>query len=473
MYQPRASDKTFRLHWPWVFLAVCGLIIVFGLIRFRPGAHLATDPKPPGAMNASPEFSAQPVKASRVRPALVPGHTADAIVAEKLAQFAKSRREFAHALARRHDIQVPQDVERFFAAIESGNWGAIEAAFKKINGSDSSSSWNKGRSEDVNKLWPAIIDAYGVAEQVHLWPAQQLLDYGNALLGVLRPGMVYVGGTDNGRWIPELLNETSDGERHIIITQNGLADATYLDYVRLQYDDRLANLSEEDSKRAFEQYLADAQKRLAHDQQFPDEPKQIRPGEDISIRDNRVQVGGKVAVMAINERLLQMLMEKNPGVSFALQESFPLHGTYGDALPLGPLMELRAGDEQITFTAERAAQSLDYWRSSAQQVLSDPEALSSEAALKSYSHDTAAAANLLAAHNFSAEAEEAYRLAVQLWPANPESVIGLADLLARTDRGKEAREVLADFARKYPDQRKALEDSGAAALIFLRDSGER
>ena len=44
------------------------------------------------------------------------------------------------------------------------------------------------------------------------------------VLGSLRPGMVYVGGTDNGRWIPELLNDTSQGERHVILTQNGLAD---------------------------------------------------------------------------------------------------------------------------------------------------------------------------------------------------------------------------------------------------------
>ena len=38
-----------------------------------------------------------------------------------------------------------------------------------------------------------------------------------------------------------------------------------------------------------------------HDQQFPDEPKQIRPGEDITAIDRRLQVAGQVAVMAINE----------------------------------------------------------------------------------------------------------------------------------------------------------------------------
>ena len=50
-----------------------------------------------------------------------------------------------------------------------------------------------------------------IAECAHDWPAQKLLDYGDATLGSLRPGMVYVGGTDPGRGIPTLLNETGDG----------------------------------------------------------------------------------------------------------------------------------------------------------------------------------------------------------------------------------------------------------------------
>ena len=70
-------------------------------------------------------------------------------------------------------------------------------------------------------------------------PAQKLLDYGNAILGSLRPGMVYVGGTDNGRWIPELLNETSGSEPHIIVTQNALADGRYIDFVNTLYNDRI------------------------------------------------------------------------------------------------------------------------------------------------------------------------------------------------------------------------------------------
>jgi predicted Zn-dependent protease len=165
--------------------------------------------------------------------------------------------------------------------------------------------------------------------------------------------------------------------------------------------------------------------------------------------------------MAINEKLLQMLMQKNPDLSFALQESFPMRGTYGDALPLGPLMELRAPENRSAWTPERAAQSLDYWRNTAQQILSDPEATGSPATLKSYSHDAVSAANLLAAHNFSAEAEQSYRLALQLWPENPESVAGLADLLTANGRANEAQQLVEGFEKQHPGQRKELERARA------------
>src|SRR6185437_12103415 len=102
----------------------------------------------------------------------------------------------------------------------------------------------------LGAVWPAVLETWGVAEQAHEWPAQKLLDYGDAVIGSLRPGMIYVGGTDPGRFIPTLLNETGEGDRHIVLTQNALADNTYLDYVDFLYQDRLAPLTPEDSQRA-------------------------------------------------------------------------------------------------------------------------------------------------------------------------------------------------------------------------------
>jgi hypothetical protein len=222
---PERSNPAPRLLWA---LAIGCLLVVFIAVLL---------PKPDGASsnrtaaaNAAPLANTDIERAARLssaRRGLNFGtksqaiKTPEEIVAGKLARFARSRRQLAYALAKRHGIEMPEDVKRFFDAVEAGNWDEIQARFKGINGGDFSASHGGGRPPGVNDLWSAIIDAYGVAEQVHLWPAQRLLDYGNAVLDSLRPGMVYVGGTDNGRWVPELLNDTGDSENHIIVTDPG------------------------------------------------------------------------------------------------------------------------------------------------------------------------------------------------------------------------------------------------------------
>ena len=229
------------------------------------------------------------------------------------------------------------------------------------------------------------------------------------------------------------------------------------------YSDHMATLTSEDSQAAFQAYVAEAQKRFDHDQQFPDEPRQVRPGEDLKMVDGKLQVSGQVAVMSINELLLQTLMQKNPELSFAIQESFPLKGTYPNAVPLGPLMQLNATDP---ITADQAGQSVQYWQTAAQQALADPATANSEPALRSYSHDASAAAHLLAAHNFTAEAEQAYGVSAQLYPGNPEPVNGLADLLVQNGQQAQARQLMQDFARRYPDQQKFLERSPTWILLI-------
>jgi len=375
---------------------------------------------------------------------------AQEIVVGKVSRFAHDRLEMVRAMAKHYKVEVPKDVERFFAAAEAGRWEELKGLFDSLGKLKRSSEG----TEDLRTLWPAILETYGVAEAAHDWPAQKLLDYGQAVLGSLRPGMVYVGGTDPGRFIPTLLNETSDGEQHVVLTQNALADGTYLEYLRFQYGDQMTLPTPEDSQRAFQDYIADAQKRLAHDQQFPDEPKQVRPGEDIRNTDNRVQVSGQVAVMAINENLFQGIMDKNPNLSFALEESFPFKSTYPNAVPLGPIMELGVQDAQTAFTPEAAAQAVDYWRATSQSLLADSEAPGDSEALKTYSKMADAQAALLEDHNFKAEAEEAYRLAADMGPSSPEAVFRYAGFLAGQQRFAEAIPVVETAINAAPDNQQ-------------------
>lgn len=388
--------------------------------------------------------------ASRLRPSHAePGRPPEEIVAEKLGQFARGHEQIVAAIAKRFDVAIPAEVNRFFAAVQSGRWEETTNLFALLHEIRMSTNQPPG----FEKLWPAILETYGVAEQTHAWPAQQLLDYGNAVLDSLRPGMVYVGGTDAGRFIPTLLNETGDSPDGIVLTQNALADGSYLDFLQFRYGDRFNALSTADSQQSFQTYLADAQKRLQHDQEFPNELRQVRPGEDIRVTDGRVQVSGQVAVMMINEQLVQTLLQKNPNLSFALEESFPLKSFYADATTLGPITELHATDAASALTADRAALSLDYWRSTVASLPTDTDSASATAR-DAYAKLILGQANLFLDRKLTTEAEQAYQLANSLCPAQPEAVFSYISLLMQNNRAAEARQVAQTAVDLAPDNRQ-------------------
>jgi hypothetical protein len=436
----------------WIGAVGCLLVVIIFIVR--PSSRQQPIPQANGASAAAGQMTVTHsgrglwVATSARESVPEPPRPAEEIVAEKVSQFARSREEIVAAMAKQFAIAVPPDVNRFFAAAQAGRWEEttnLFAALQKLRRADPS-------TPGLEKLWPAILETYGVAESAHDWPAQQLLDYGNAVLDSLRPGMVYVGGTDEGRFIPTLLTETGAGEPHIVLTQNALADSSYLDYLKFRYGDQLAALTPDESQSAFQSYLADAQKRLQHDQQFPDEPKQVRPGEDIQVTNGRVQVSGQVAVMDINERLLQTLLQKNPDLSFALQESFPFPSLYAGATTLGPVTELRATDTADALTPERAAQSLDYWRSTTQTLLADADTAS--AARDAYAKLILGQAGLFLDRNLSGEAEQAYQLATSLNPAYPEGVFKYVKLLTDQKRFDEARQIVQTAATAAPDNQQ-------------------
>src|SRR5438445_10644202 len=126
-----------RSRWLWFVVAGGLLITIIGLflkqLKIGPPAQ-------PGSADISSQTLFTGVNAPRAlteararRPHSSsnsePARTAKGIVAGKLAQFARSRREIVQGLARRAKVQVPDEVERFFDAVEAGDWDEINATF--------------------------------------------------------------------------------------------------------------------------------------------------------------------------------------------------------------------------------------------------------------------------------------------------------------------------------------------------------
>jgi thioredoxin-like negative regulator of GroEL len=127
------------------------------------------------------------------------------------------------------------------------------------------------------------------------------------------------------------------------------------------YPDReIQSATNDDSQKSFQEYLQDAQRRLDHDRKSPNEQKQIKPGEDVRIIDNRVQVSGQVAVMAINGLLTKVIFDKNPDHEFYVEESFPLDWMYPHLTPYGIIMKINR-QPVPEFTEEIVARDHQFW----------------------------------------------------------------------------------------------------------------
>jgi tetratricopeptide (TPR) repeat protein len=365
------------------------------------------------------------------------------IVASRLHQFAHNRREYLNTIARRTGKPIPAVVEQFFDALDRGDWDQIKSLFHEMAVHSMQYDYSTDPWPDVNPYWALVLDAYGPFEQAHLLPARQFLDYGNAALDSLRPGMVYIGGTDPGRFVVTMMNETRDGEHHMVLTQNALADGRYIDFLNDLYGNQMAVLTQDEKDAAFKKYMADAKQRLLHDQNFPDEPKQVRDGENVTIGDDGdVKISGQISVMAINELLIQKLIEKNPDLSFAMEESISMPSTYIHGAPLGSLIELNAQSGPDSLTPDSAAQSLAYWNNAAQQATADvSDADSLDQLKKMYSHEITSQGHLFAAQGLNDQAEHAFALAVQLCPSSPEAVFNYVQVLMDQKRPAEALRV--------------------------------
>ena len=126
----------------------------------------------------------------------------------------------------------------------------------------------------------------------------------------------------------------------------------------------------EDSQRCFNEYLADAQRRLQHDMQFPNEPKQIRLGEDVRVVDNRVTVAGQVAVMAINGLLTKVMFDHNPKNEFFVEESFPLDWMYPHLTPYGIIMKINR-DPLPTLPEDAMRRDHEFWKQYSKRLTGD------------------------------------------------------------------------------------------------------
>jgi len=252
---------------------------------------------------------------------------------------------------------------------------------------------------------------------------------------------VLFGGTDPGRFCPTYMifcesfippkckprDPDFDRRDVCIITQNALADPTYLEYIRAHYN-RSAQIDspffqgmflwlqdlfrpKTEFKRStmnyfarlvapFDRYFTElgarVEKRRRAEGVYPRQEiltpsssdreqslneytadaqrrlqlNQLKPNEDVRLdkESGRLVVQGQVSVMSINALLTRIIFDKNPTNEFYVEESLPLDWMYPYLEPYGIIMKINR-QPLVEMTEEMVKRDHEFWSQYSQRLI--------------------------------------------------------------------------------------------------------
>jgi tetratricopeptide (TPR) repeat protein len=254
--------------------------------------------------------------------------------------------------------------------------------------------------------------------------------------GEMEPNAIFYGGTDPGRFVPTYMIYSAHVRPDVfLITQNALADSTYMNVLRDLYGDRIWIPAPGDLNRAFSEYV-EVRRRTA-------------PAGEVEIRDGRVSVQGVQAVMEINGILTRQIFDQNKALhAFYVEESYVIAWMYPYLLPHGLILKLHS--EPVALTPEQIQEDRAFWDWLTARLMRNPRFLRDLPARKSFSKLRTAIAGIYVARQFPAEAEYAFRQAVELYPQTPEANLRLADLFVQQGRLEDALQLVTAFSNGDP-----------------------
>ncbi len=230
----------------------------------------------------------------------------------------------------------------------------------------------------------------------------------------MEPYSIFFGGTDPGRFVPTYMIYSAIFRPDVyLITQNALADDTYMAVERDLYGDEIWIPAKEDSGKAFEIYIDEVQRGVR------------QANGDLKIENGKVQVTGALGVMEINGILTRMMFDHDRRRhAFYVEESYVIPWMYPFLSPHGLIMKINA--DETPYDEKRAAKDRDFWDWYVRRLLKDPMYRRDFAGQKSFSKLRAAIAGLYMKQGRRQEAAQAYRESVLLYPASPEAVFRYA-----------------------------------------------
>lgn len=281
---------------------------------------------------------------------------------DHLKSFAAAKVKQSQILASRAGEPISSEFQQFFDAALQGDYLTVTNRYEFYKRHHPQYVSEGNAIEGLHTpYWNPVLELCLAYDHVVLCEPKYTRLLYQEIFNSLPLGSIYFGGTDPGRGVPTAFAKSSiEGDPVFCLSQNPLADSSYLDYLHAMYGGKIYTPSSEDSKQCYQEYIADAERRL--------EDNKLKPGEVVKKVDGNVQVSGQVAVMSINALLAKVTFEKNPDRDFYIEESFPLDWMYPHLEPHGLLMRINR-QQHPQLPDDLLVKDREYWHRLVTEVL--------------------------------------------------------------------------------------------------------
>ena len=288
--------------------------------------------------------------------------------------------------------------------------------------------------------------------------------YGHDMLKNCDRDAVVYGGTDPGRFVPTYMifvdsfqpkrwrkDPNFDRRDLYIITQNALADQTYMNYIRGHYD-----TGREKMDRWYHRLLGRDKLypkdplRLPNDQEFNMifsevvQSAQNNPQSGVTFQRDamgkvvRASVQGVEGVFAINGAIAKWIFDQNKAKhTFYVEESYPIPWMYPYLEPFGLFMKLNK--EPIKeISREVVRRDMALWSAMDAEFMGNPKFVRDDVARKSFSKLRSSIGGVYLFRGMHREAEKSLRQSLDFYPASAEARSRLTECLVNQGRFDEA-----------------------------------
>jgi len=271
-----------------------------------------------------------------------------------LRAFSATKERQARLLVTNLDLNAPSETWDFFMAAKDGDWRTVRNLFRVL----------RGRASQLLAVGAPVLETYGAYEDFNAGFNDYALAYGRDIINSIRPGSIYFGESDWGRFVVTALCKSQiDGDPFFTLTQPGLLDGTYVTYLREMYGSRIYTPSHQDVSSAFQAYLADYRHRR--------EINQLKPGENTAEDGSRtvtcyvpggepITLRGTVALQGVIGPLMKVVFDKNPDREFFVQQSFPMQWMYPHLVPHGLILKINR-QPLATLPEKAVREDHGYW----------------------------------------------------------------------------------------------------------------